>query len=438
MQFQSKRARRIILAFLSFFSVLMLHFFFNSQDIEDGLIQRKLPSLHLVTPHHPFDDRNLWQDGSLFITGMADTSMPHVSDVLETAVRVRGRGNSTWWMGPEKRPLRFRLAEPLSLFDSAYEATDWILLANYFDQSLLRNYSAFYFTKLMNTSMQFVPMAQNENLYINDEYMGVYTLTDERDVNPGRLDLDWDEIPEYSDYFIELDFRAHEDGEEDVNFVRVNHRLYDIRFPSGGRRTPLHIEYVKALLTRLSDAIQTQNFDKIVQLIDLETWIDFYLVQEFFMNKDVYQASVFMTIQGHYDDRRIHMGPVWDFDLSAGNMRYQLGGTQPEGLYVANVHYWFNNLMHIPQFRDAVALRWADLSTSGIPQQTIDHINTVALVYRDEFLRNFQRHPILGTSVGFNPISIARITTFEGHIDFLSNWLTRRKDWLDHYFQVNS
>lgn len=420
-----------LVAIISFFGVFLS---FNHTNSIDS-VPIEFPVVHLITPQHPFRDRNLWQEGTFSITNMTNTALAHINDMPLTTVHVRGRGNSTWWMDSRKRSLRIQFEQPYALLGSQYRATDWILLSNHFDPSLLRNYSAFYFANLMKSTMQFVPMARNIHLYINNVYAGVYLLTDERNVNDGRLELSRHNNPELSEYLIELDFRAHENGIENVNFVNVNHRLYDIHFPSQRRLTQEHVAYVKDFITKLSLAIQSEDYAFIKTMIDVDTWIDFYLVQEFFMNKDVYQASVFMTIQGQGMQRRMHLGPIWDFDLAAGNMRYQQGGTHPEGLYVARVHYWFAHLMNIPEFYNAVANRWLQLIEDDIPNQTINHINIIAQTYRKEFLRNFDRHPILGTSVGFNPRHIASITTFEGQVEFLTHWLRRRSEWLTLRFQ---
>lgn len=431
-----KNKAMYLLVIVFFVVVGLVSFFFRfAFTPPPDIVALEFPVVHLVTPQHPFNDRNLWQEGTITITNMDKSQFADVEDLHETDVRVRGRGNSTWWMDSQKKPLRLRFEQPHSVLGSQHKATDWILLSNQFDPSLLRNYSALYFAKHLQSSMQFVPMARNVHLYINDAYVGVYLLTDERDVSDGRLELMHDSNPEVSEYLIELDFRAHENGSENVNFVKVNNRLYDIRFPSQKRLTPHHVDYIKNYISQVSLAIQSEDFATIISLIDVATWVDFYLVQEFFMNKDVYQSSVFMSIQGQGNERRIHMGPVWDFDLAAGNMRYQLGGTHPEGLYVARVHYWYAHLMNIPEFYNAVALRWLELNDSAIPTKTINHIKDTARTFHNEFLRNFERHPILGTSLGFNSAHIASITSFEGQVDFLTDWLRRRSNWLTARFQ---
>jgi hypothetical protein len=387
-----------------------------------------MPTLHITVPQSPFVHRNTWQDGIIYL---ADS--PYAFEPVYAGVR--GRGNSTWWMGADKRPLLLRFAEARTMFGSEHEAESWILLANHFDRSLLRNYSALYFAANMNSTMMYVPAATNVHLYVNGQYMGVYTLTDERDINPGRLTLEWDENPAYSDFFFQMDMRAYEGGTvEGVDFLSVQGRLYEIRFPGSSALTHEHAEYARAFLHAVGDAIRSGDFEAVLAVIDLDTFIDFYLVHELYKNKDVYQTSVFMHISGQGDARRMFKGPVWDFDLGAGNMNEQEGGTGPEGMYTHIMNDWYRGLMAIPEFRAAVAARWQQLSADGIPHAMLARIRHVADHYRDDFERNFERHPIFGQHLGFIPHEKRAIHSFEGQVQHLIQWLERRIAYMDDYF----
>ena len=390
---------------------------------------RGFPVIRITTPENPFvQERTLWQSGTISIE---NTLEEFAFEAVGTGIR--GRGNSTWWNGENKRPLRFRLDEARSLLGSDYEARDWILLADNFDRSLLRNYSALYLGGLLS-GMDFVPSVNSVHLYVNGEYMGVYLLTDERDVNPGRMDLTWDPNPAVSGFFLELDARAYQDGGvENETFVNVNGLLYDIRYPGSSGRTPEHVAYVREYLETVSQAIRGGNFDEILALIDLNSFIDFYLVQELFKNADVHSLSVFMHISGEGDSRRLFMGPLWDFDMAAGNFRGQPLGSGPENIYVAVFNYWYRNLMDVPEFFEAVKHRWNEIFVAEIPQ-TIKHIRDISVRYRDDFERNFERHQIMGIAHVPTPEDILEIMTHEGQVEFLINWLEARALWLDDFF----
>ena len=393
----------------------------------EGEAARMFYTMHIEVPETPFLERNLRQDGTITVLD------PDGEIVFEDVdAMVRGRGNSTWWHGPEKRPLRFRFAEAQSMFGSDYEARDWILLANHFDQSLLRNYTALHFASLLR--FDFVPRPIHVHLYVNGEYMGVYTFTDERDVNPGRMELEWNPDPSLSSYFLEMDGRAPNDGVENETFVFVNHIAYDLRWPDfPDELTPEHVEYIKAYLYAVSDAIRSENFEDIIQLIDLDTFVDFYIVQEFVKDPDAHITSVFMHIDGVGDERRLFMGPVWDYDLSIGNRGGQILGHGPEDLYVAVLHYWYRHLLQTPEFFDAVAARWNEIEGT-ILRETIDHVRDIATTYEAAFNRNFERHAQAGSAVQFVPPEILEIYDFIDHVEHMLGWLEARAQWMSDFF----
>ena len=388
------------------------------------------PTMFILVPESPFEDRELRQSGiiTLHCPNFAFEGVP---------VEVRGRGNSTWWDGPDKRPLRFRFDEAQSLMGSSHEARNWILLSNHFDFSLLRNYSALHYGALLD-GMSFVPSIHNVHLYVNGEYMGVYLITDERDVNPGRLEIEWDENPEYSGFFLELDARAYQGGAiENEDFIVVNSMLYDIRFPSSSQLTPEHVNYVWGYLNDVSRAIRYGTFDEILELIDLDSFVDFYIVQEVFKNADVHFLSVFMYIDGIGDERRLFKGPIWDFDIAAGNYANQPMGYGADKLYVAVVNYWYRHLMSRPEFKEAVTERWNTVAKQALID-TIDHIEHISRRYQAEFERNFERHPNViaiarNTGAARPPVLLA-IDSFIGQADYLIGWLGSRGYWLDNFF----
>ena len=384
------------------------------------------PSLHITTYYDPFtQDREFWHDGTVALTGALEE---HNFEAVDA--RFRGRGNSTWWRGVDKRPLRIRFREPQPLM-SDYVARDWILLANQFDRSLLRNYSALYLGHLLD-GLGFTPTPHHVHLYVNDEYMGVYLLTDERNVGPGRMSLEWHENPALSDFFLELDARAYRTGVPDETFVTVNGLHYDLRYPDN--LGPGHVDYVRDYLSAVSYAIRRQSFDQVLALIDLDSFVDFYIVQEFYKDVDARDLSTFMFITGTGEGRRLFKGPIWDFDLAAGNAEYQPLGYGPEGLYVAVFNYWYRYLMNRPEFFEAVQTRWNEIRHREVAQ-TIQRIGFVALRYQAEFERNFERHPdVMGREQMPTPQEILDIDNFLGHVLHLVNWLETRANWLDDFF----
>lgn len=396
----------------------------NADEIpEDTPKQRDFPSLHITSDLHPFlQEREFWHTGSLTLE--SDNIDWAFEDV---AVRLRGRGNSTWWHGPDKRPLRIRFEEPQPMFGSAYPHRDWILLANAFDNSLLRTHFALYFAELLGNT-GFVPSSQFLHLYINQEYKGVYQFTDERDIGPGRGEVVIDPDPTVSEYWLELDSRTRD-------YFQVNGLWYDIRFPSGNTQTDEHIAYAHAFIESVSLAIRDGDWERITALIDIPSHVSYYILQELIKDADVSFSSMFMQIRGQGEERRLYQGPVWDFDLALGNARsVTFHGDQPTGVWAARQHYWFRGLMQIPEFRNQVVERWDEAMEYDIPR-TIASTQYMAETYRAAFERNFEAQPVLGVRWGVFPAPPRyEIDNFIGQVEWLVQFVTERAAWLDTQF----
>ena len=383
------------------------------------------PSLHITTARDPFiQDRTFWHDGTAALSGA-----PEGFNFEPVAARFRGRGNSTWWRAPDKRPLRLRFITPQPLL-SEYDARDWVLLAEHFDRSLMRNYSALFLGNLL-CGLYFTPRAHHIHLYVNGQYMGVYLLTDERNTGPGRLNLAWHEDPAVSCFFLEHDARAYRTGIQDETFITIGGLHYDLRYPNN--LSPAHIEYVRAYIGAVDCAIRRQSFDEVRALIDLDSFVDFYIVQEFYKDIDARHLSIFMYITGTGHERRLFKGPIWDFDLAAGNAGHQPMGYGPEGIYVAIMNAWYRYLFNMPEFFEAVLARWNEIRHREIAQ-TMEQIRVTAKRYQHEFERNFERHPdVMGREQMHTPREILEISTFMGHVEHLINWLETRAGWMDDF-----
>jgi len=412
---------------------------------------RDFPSLIIHTEGTPFVERTLWLNATISVeNGTEVENFPTVNG------SIRGRGNSTWFFpsAENKRPLRLRFNEPRVLMSANYPARDWILLADNFDRSLLRNFSALSLANSLE-GMSFAPRPRHVHLYVNDEYMGVYLLTDERDIGPERMQLVANRDPAICEYMLEMCVRLPSgDGIEGVDYVIVNGMPYELRFPGGSVRSTAHGDYVQDFLYNVSEAIRSRDFEEVLKHIDLDSFIDFYIVKELYMKLEAFATSMFMSIQGQGDNRRLHMGPVWDFDSAAGNSRAHTPhlhfyspitpeeaslkraaehGYSPIGIWVASRNYWFRNLMMMPEFFEAVTNRWNEIKDNQIADTiaTIQHMRTQ---YATAFERNFERHPIHTTYSPISPNRVWNLTTHAQQVDFLVEFLTLRAAWLDDFF----
>jgi len=392
------------------------------------------PALHITMNGNELH-RTDWLD-VVFTVDSATTGY----NFTDAGGRIRGRGHSSWNYMEGKMPFRIRFDEPRAMPGSSYAARDWTFIANHSDKSLLRNYSAYFFARSLD-GMSYAPSAQFVDVYFDGVYQGVYMMSIQvNEIAEGRLNLVSHPVPGLSEFLLEMCSRVTAGGGvEGLTYVRLHPHIspFDIRIPHNAMQIQQYAVYIRGFLGNIDSLIRARN-PAVFDYIDKASFVDFYLVQELFKNIDIEVSSVFMQIRGTGEDRRLEMGPVWDFDIAAGNAYYQdmaghQGGYGPTGGW-AMYRMWFRYLMEIPAFREAATFRWREIRDAEI-RMMLDHILDIAIRYESSFERNFLRWPIMGIFVWPNPAEVVAIDTFMGQVDYLIRWLEARIAWLDtHIF----
>ena len=365
-----------------------------------------------------------------YVPGTLDISNAKEHDASSLSLGIRGRGNYSW-SGTEKKSYRIK-------FDSKYQplgqgkgpCKSWTLLAVHCDKSLLRTDAAFHFaSKLSN--IPFVSSSSFVDLYLNGEYLGVYELCDQIQVNKYRVNIDDTESDEDIGYLLELDKNASE----------------DVITLDNGLTFELKSDYVNAnqtgfitnYLNRCEDALYSGNKENILSLIDISSAVDSYLVEELFKNLDVGWGSFYYT---RPSEDKLYFGPVWDFDLTSGNADSDNKDSRFRSYmytYVGNTyfnymqqHSWYSYLRKTDWFNELVKQRWLEIKDYAT--ETVEYINNTANKYHDCFNHNFDRWNIFNQKINREPTSVMNIKTFQGQVDYLTNWLTKRIEWLDKYY----
>lgn len=357
---------------------------------------------------------------------------------------IRGRGNSTW--GQPKNPYRIKFDKKTEMFGCGYKQKSWVLLANYFDKSLSRNLIAYELGSLFD-GIDFSSMHIPVELYLNGEYCGVYLLCDQIQTGKGRVDIQED-FYEDGDvgYFLELDMRAATEGEENKDWFRIKDEwfgdnFYTIKTPDteeDGYNADLHVGYIKNYLLQCINALYGNDFEKVKEFIDVDSFIDTYIIQELFANNDVGFSSFYL-----YKDKggKLFAGPVWDFDIAGGNCNYNMGNEKEcpynECLWAATTNSWYKALMNYEEFRQAVKQKLTDTYKERIFNviALLDSSNKNGLYqkYKNAYERNFKKHQIMGINISPNPESVTKILTVSGQIEYLHDWLLAR-----YYYVVDA
>ena len=129
-----------------------------------------LPIVYVNTSGIPIDSKEDYVEGSVHISGEGA-----FSDLSETDMKIKGRGNSTWWQGGiwGKKPYQIKFGDKTEVLNMP-EDKKWVLLAEISDPSLIRNKIV---REMANISrFDYVPQAEYVELFINNEHAGTYLI----------------------------------------------------------------------------------------------------------------------------------------------------------------------------------------------------------------------------------------------------------------------
>lgn len=376
----------------------------------------------------------------------------------EGMIGIELRGSSS--QGFPKKPYGFETwqSEGVSLDTSLLgypKDNDWILFASYNEKSLLHNVLTMNLAQKMG---QYASRTKYVELFVNNEYQGVYVLMEKIKRGNGRVDISKLEPTEESGrdltggYIIKIDkdtgsrigsWNSNISNRSD--FFKPSTFFYE--YPKD--ITPTQKTYIRNYVHEFENALAGPNYrDPLAgyrKYIDTQSFVVATMLNEVSKNVDGYRISTYLYKEKDREDTpgRLHLGPVWDYDISYGNGDY-CEGWKPEGFaYHFNkvcpqdfyqVPFWWTKFFEDPYFVSEFRASYDFQRTSGILKQEnlFSLIDSLANVIRVPQERNFKRWPILGTYVWPSPQPIP--STWQGEIDELKAWLSKRLIWLDQNF----
>ncbi len=354
----------------------------------------------------------------------------HLEVFSSNFLEIKGRGNSTWTM--PKKPLRLKFNEAVSLLNLP-ATQDYVLLAEYADKSLMRNMIAYKFSSLLQ-AIEYSPQGRFVELYMNDEYLGVYVLTNQIEPSEEIINIPTDLSSEDAGFFLELDQRFLEEGRvEGVDGFYASGIPYVIDQPSPGEDLQTyHIEYIKNYILAMQTALMNRHgYD---DYLDIDNFIDYFIAQELFKNVDVGWGSVYSYKK---PNERLKLGPLWDFDLAMGNADYIDYG--PENWYGMRNYknYWFKLMMDVSLVRDEYQVRYQEIYEEIMPLllKAVQEIGESLSPYAE---RNFDRWEILDIYVWPNPVEMQAATTHQEQVEYLYEFLQLRSNWMYHAMQTEA
>jgi hypothetical protein len=374
-------------------------------------------------------------------------------------IAIELRGSSSQWF-PKKQyglELKDELANDVSASLLGLPAEeDWILFAPYNDKSLIRDALAY---KLGRDMGRYASRSRFCELVLNGQYMGVYLLLEKikRDIN--RVDIS-NLAPDENTgdnvtggYILKID-KATGNGDAGWNSPQAPlHRAggqtitFFYEYPSAEDITSQQQQYIQGFMQQFESSLKSSNFDDPVagyaRFIDVDSFIDFLIINEISRNVDGYRISTFFHKQKVTQGGKLVMGPIWDFNLGFGNADYCSGNKTTGFAFEFNsicpqdwwlVPFWWERLMEDPAFKRKLGFRWFHLRSASFSDDAIqtylDSIKTSFDAGAQQ--RNFEKWQVLGTYVWPNAFVG---DTYEEEINWLKDWIADRSTWLDATFE---
>ena len=240
---------------------------------------------------------------------------------------------------------------------------DWVMYASYPDATFMRNILSYHqyaqMTGLWGVKCRYVEM------YLDGEYQGIYVFMDKMTQDETRINVNED-----TGYIVRFDktdmvdrFDGYSGANEDYKrctFITSNtgkktistynmqvDQAFEIEYPErediatfddDGNVTDdsaweAKVNEVKSMFVAMENAILANDYDKLAQIIDYESWADWFIFNEFSRNADAYRISCVFQINSASE--KIVANPIWDYELGLGNQ-----DTKTSGLMVEDQTYY--------------------------------------------------------------------------------------------------
>ena len=387
------------------------------------------PVLHVNTPNGVnITSKDVWTTGATMSLTDAEDPSWNFSNVK---MSIRGRGNSTWFY-ERKKPYSIKLDKKKEIMGMPAHKR-WVLLANYYDNTFMRNRLAFYLSETFK--MDYTVRGRFVDLMFNGSYGGFYWLGESIKVDENRVNISdgYENMPDdvEKDYLIEMDSRFEDSvkfrsAHRDLPYVIVNDNYMVDNMGGITEEGTARLERFKAKIDNLEGLLYpscpsgyNSNFcdppdESYAEIIDVESWAKFWLINEIMDNEELqYPLSCFFTYENKKD--LFKAGPVWDFDAGIVTTNYSVK---------LDKHLYYNALFKSRRFVAAVQKAWSDYAPG------IDLDAEIARM-RDS-LRTAAKLDSVKWGIQHDIVQYG-MAVFDESVDFLQNGLSKKMESVRKY-----
>ncbi len=380
---------------------------------------------------------------------------------------VKLRGNST--ACADKKAYNISFNDKKEVIKGAPKGKKWCLLANAYEKTLIRNKMAMDFgQKLGNIA---TPMENYTDVYVNGVYKGTYVISEPAE--NGRAGVEYDDSDGHNDLLFELENNDRDETSVGAAYYRATRsnlrfvtedledevlELYDQGYTNqnavaAALSNNAKFTAFKNTLNSFETALYNTESTDYTQYIDVDSFVDMYIINELFQTVDFGYSSVkFYITYNEAGEPTIHAGPLWDFDLSSGNTSNAVARSY-NTLRCQNENEWFKQLFKHTDFVTKVKEKYQamqgyiqnlyedntlgtneiDANTAAIEASRIRNYTSAAnngagwseTVADGAEYAHYPSYPY-----SYSTLSPYNTYTYSQHVEYLRTWIKNRNEFL--------
>lgn len=390
-----------------------------------------VPSIYITTDE-PIDDVH---DKVTYIPAkitVKSYGYPGMEDIKDKEMKLRGRGNST--LGMPKKPYRIKFDKKTAMHSSLRSAKNYVLLANYIDNTLLRNSVAFATAQLLD--LPYTPHAVPVNVWLNDIYRGSYVLCEKTGLNSGNvydieetegilLELDTNIDPTDTYFPSESSVTGFPVAIKDPDFAELEE---DGDIPSAKESMAVWEQDYR----RLEKAVMGESGEDWADLIDLESAVRYVMTYNLTGNCELKHPKSVLIYKAKLGEK-YYFGPIWDFDWAFTYDGWE-GVQRPDVMLFGPANSqeshlgtkFFMNIVKDPRFMKRYGEVWEDFAANKFPE-LLERYDSMAKEVAPSAALNGEKW----NDEHYNN-SLSSTAHFDNNVATLRNWLISRVEFISN------
>lgn len=314
-------------------------------------------------------------------------------------------------------------------------ASSFVLNAPFFDRSLLRNRLMY---SLSEELFEFSPKTNYAEVLVDGEYMGLYLVIEAITNEETRINL-FEDLFSYSDdvSFIVRRERSGVEENEISTYGSENEFIgsgLSITYPDGDELTDLKRDYIIKNINKFEKALYSDDFDNpetgYMNYIDVDSFVDYLIINEFSMNLDAGQLSTY-TYKNFGDKFKM---TVWDFNNTFNNNIWTITPIDTFIFSSDEENSWFSRMLQDRTFVNMVIDRYRQLRKTTLDEDHIfEIIDTSNELISDASVRNFELYGYTFIDSVVKRDSHEERTSNQGEeVEYLKEIISQRLEFLDN------